>query len=464
MKKSVINKILVNIIHRPIQKIVDLMFNPNRFLVFVPEGGKVGNLYLDIHQALCVAKRDKKKLILIRPYHNLNGEIFKCDYGDLEHDGGNKYNFRIKLLKITLYFLSGLINLTHWANVLFNRLFIRRLTRFRIPLLYRFIRYGVDTKSLEKNLYPTVRGNKFPYGTDNFLSSDLNISLSQSQLSIGNRIQEEMGIPLDAKFVCLHIREPSYFNAPRHHIDLAATRNANILNYLLAIKFIIDQGRYVVRIGDPRMTPFPPMDGVVDYATSDIFSDLMDIYLVSRCELFIGSDSGIIQLPMMFRKPLCRINIVDNIGGFGVFPDNIIIAKHQYSTKEKRFLSYREKLENIPTNLDRPKTNSGYIQVENTPYEILQCVKETYQYVIRKNIDFNNTLQEKVRSVRRARIDYLLEKNDIDIFDKQFFRARSNNLGKVSISFLEKCWEYGPYLENLSEQYNQQGFNEFKFE
>jgi len=464
MKKGMSNKILVNILHKPIQKIAGLMFNPNRFLIFVPEGGKVGNLYLDIHQALCVTKRDNKKLILIRPFHNLNSEIFKCDFGDQAHNDANKYNFRIKLLKIILNLLSGLINLTHLANVLFNRLFFRRLTRFRIPLLYVFIRYGVDTKSLEKNLYPNVRGNKFPYGTDNFLSSDLNVSLSQSQLSIGNRIQEEMGIPLDAKFVCLHIREPSYFNAPRHHIDLAATRNANILNYLLAIKFIIDQGRYVVRIGDPKMTPLPPMEGVVDYAISDYYSELMDIYLVSRCELFIGSDSGINQLPMMFRKPLCRINIVDNVGGFGVFPDNIIIAKHQYSSKEKRFLSYRERLENIPTNLDNPITNSGYIQVENTPNEILQCVKETYQYVSRKNIDFNNTLQEKVRSVRRARIDYLLEKNDLDLSDKQFFRARSNNLGKVSISFLEKCWEYGPYLKQLSEQYNEQGFNQIKFE
>ena len=76
MKKDFYSKLLLNIVHKPIKKIVDLMFNPNNFLVFVPDGGKVGNLYVDIHQALCVANRDNKKLILLRPYPTLNKEIF----------------------------------------------------------------------------------------------------------------------------------------------------------------------------------------------------------------------------------------------------------------------------------------------------------------------------------------------------------------------------------------------------
>ena len=467
MKKNFVNKVLLNVLHKPIQKIVDLMFNPNEFLVFVPEGGKSGNLYLDIHQALCLAKRENKKLILIRPYNTIhptvNKAIFQCDFGELGYGSCKKRVFKVDLLKINLFVLSGLIKLAYTINRILRKLPPKGFFDLCVGSWYRFIRYGVDTKNLAEDLYPKLRGNEFPYGSDNFLDSHLNICLSQSQLSAGKKIQEEMGIPLDAKFVCLHVREPHFFNAPRHHIELSVNRNANILNYLLAIKFLKDQGLYVVRVGDPKMTPLPQMERVVDYAVSDFYSDLMEIYLAARCEFFIGSDTGLIHLPTIFRKSLCRINIVDHVGGFGVFPDTIILPKHVYSIKAKRFLSYREILENIISNFDDRITRSGYILVENTPDEILQCVKETFLYINKKNIDFNDKLQEEVRAVRQETINGLLSKDDISLFYKQRFRGRINNLGKVSITYLEKCWEYGPYLKCLGDQYNQQGFSEFIF-
>ena len=97
------NKILVNILHKPIQKIVGLMFNPNRFLIFVPEGGKVGNLYLDIHQALCVTKRENKKLILIG-VHEAAPAVFASN---VPIDQGKNAHFQYTAITPKLHELLG---------------------------------------------------------------------------------------------------------------------------------------------------------------------------------------------------------------------------------------------------------------------------------------------------------------------------------------------------------------------
>ena len=47
---------------------------------------------------------------------------------------------------------------------------------------------------------------------------------------------------------------------------------------------------------------------VIDYASSALRSDFTDVYLLGNCNFFLGNDSGIWCLPLIFRRPLAMVN------------------------------------------------------------------------------------------------------------------------------------------------------------
>ena len=55
-----------------------------------------------------------------------------------------------------------------------------------------------------------------------------------------------------------------------------------------------------------------------DYSNSDIKSDFMDCFLLSKCKMFFGGSSGIGLLPASFRRPYFLINNCPLEGVFSI--------------------------------------------------------------------------------------------------------------------------------------------------
>jgi hypothetical protein len=70
-------------------------------------------------------------------------------------------------------------------------------------------------------------------------------------------LRRRLGIPEDAWYVCLHVREPSFHG--RWNKVWEQARDADIRTYGAAIKTIVERGGYVIRMGDPSMPPLPPI-------------------------------------------------------------------------------------------------------------------------------------------------------------------------------------------------------------
>ena len=121
----------------------------------------------------------------------------------------------------------------------------------------------------------------------------------------GRLALEGAGVPHDAWFVTLHVREAASKNL---HASLHNVLNASIVDYLPAIKEITSRGGWVVRIGDTAMTPLAPMPNVLDYSHSSIRSDWMDVYLLSRCRFFLGTSSGPAYVPQDYGVPCVLTN------------------------------------------------------------------------------------------------------------------------------------------------------------
>jgi len=133
------------------------------------------------------------------------------------------------------------------------------------------------------------------------------LTLTPSETKQGRKLLHRLGLPDDAWFVSLHVRE-SGFKQDQGYSAVEAVLNADIETYTEAMESVADRGGWVIRIGDERMRPLPPMRNVIDYACSSHKSEAADVFLLGGCRFFIGTSSGPAYVPPLFGIPCVLTN------------------------------------------------------------------------------------------------------------------------------------------------------------
>ena len=202
------------------------------------------------------------------------------------------------------------------------------------------------------------------------------LTLSEGELKEGNAALRELGVPADAWFVCLHVRESS-FKQEQGFNSVEGVLSADIGTYLPAIRAVIERGGWVIRIGDRKMRPFSPMPGVIDYAHSSLKSARMDVFLLGACRFFIGTSSGPAYVPPLFGVPCVLTNWLPA----GQRPFNsrdIYIPRLYRAGSPPRPLSFGEMM--APPVGCAPgyvyADELGLAPIPNTPEEIREVVSE----------------------------------------------------------------------------------------
>ena len=115
------------------------------------------------------------------------------------------------------------------------------------------------------------------------------------------------GIPNDAKYVCLHVRDAGFHGDEKRR----SYRNADIDNYQKGISYLIDKGFYVFRMGDSKMRKMNKNnERLIDYPFTSLKSEEMDLYLIKNCQFYIGMQSGIYSVAALFNKPILLLNMI----------------------------------------------------------------------------------------------------------------------------------------------------------
>lgn len=134
------------------------------------------------------------------------------------------------------------------------------------------------------------------------------LRLHDREVRAGRERLRSMGLPEDAWFVCVHVREGGYSPADEH---VHSFRNASIASYAPAIAEIARRGGWCIRVGDASMRELPqPMPGVLDYARSAVRADWMDIFLFSHCRFLLGTSSGPAFLCGVLGTPVATANMI----------------------------------------------------------------------------------------------------------------------------------------------------------
>jgi len=261
-------------------------------------------------------------------------------------------------------------------------------------------------------------------------------SLTEVDLKRGSQIRRAFNIPEKAPIITLHVRESGYLPC----LDYHSYRDASINNFMPTVKFLIENGFYVIRLGDKSMKKIinaPPQ--FIDAPFHSQYTDFVDIYFISQSTFYLGCPSGPFCIAMAFDVPILSTNtIILSVAGWhsGI----IKMYKKYYSNKLNRFLSYEEILSSPLLHYARTENyqKAGVELIENTPEEILAATKEILE---RLNGNYFNK-EEKHINLRikdiHKRILYLHKRNkneqdhiliSTDQISTEFIKLNPNFLG-----------------------------------
>jgi putative glycosyltransferase (TIGR04372 family) len=156
-------------------------------------------------------------------------------------------------------------------------------------------------------------------------------------------------------------------------------RDASLENYIPAMRYVIENGGYVVRLGDASLPPLPAMDRVIDLAYRDDYSPELDIAFVAKSRFSVCVNSGPAYVAGLFDRPALMTNW-PNLGNIPWYRKYRLLPRHAHWIKTGQELSLFDRcgpeFGHSESHLGtEPK---GVIFSENTAEEILEAVKEMF--------------------------------------------------------------------------------------
>jgi len=215
------------------------------------------------------------------------------------------------------------------------------------------------------------------------------LSLSNKDIEYGWSHLKKFGIKKNDWFIVLHVRfSPG-----------GSLRNTNIFNYSKAIDKIIENGGWVIRIGDINMPSIPARKNLIDFSQAKIKYERLDIFLLGHCLFAINSTSGPANVPILFGKCSLQTNLVPLRHSVPNKLD-IVIPTIFYSKKKKRAITFREI---FCSDISYSETSKCYfddlIKIENTDLDILNGTIEMLEiHLNNKPIELSN-LQIKFKKL-----------------------------------------------------------------
>jgi len=256
-------------------------------------------------------------------------------------------------------------------------------------------------------------------------------TLSDAHKAMGKKALQKLGLPNDAWFVTLHVREPGYRGETQKNTT-EDFRNASPHDYIKAIEAVINSGGWVFRMGDASMSELPSMPKLIDYAHHEIRSDWMDIFLGATCSFCIGTSSGYFRVPRYFGVPVLYTNCSASVQYFSLMKHDLnLFCLLKYKNTNK-YLSFKELL-TPPISMfssARNFENADLQSVKNTSSEIEAATKEMIMQTRFNNPPEFDDLQEKFKIIAEM-CGQKYGNNSVEAFSpigKDFLHKHSNLL------------------------------------
>ena len=401
----------------------------------------IGTASYDLMYGYCFSQYKNKKIIVLLPfvlpnflkYNICNKTLFKDLF----------FGKKLNLIESFYQFFSNLFFNIEFFIVRSFVIFNDNFFKVKLNEYIRFLRVGnnflLKKNILELNLYKNIIKN-ININYNNVLIKD-NINIKCKNILLKNKFIFE-------KYVCIHTRDESYRNDYNRRIY----RNSSVDNFIDAIKYLINQGFGVVRLGDSKSKKTSITNkSFLDYPFTDLKSEEMDIYLLKNCFFFIGTNSGPLDTARLFGKPTLIHNMINPLSdGYPLrYFDRGYLKKIEYKNEELSLLEFLK----LPFKFHNPCRNISELKfTECDAYENYINIKEYCELIkddkisytkLQKN--FNIFFKENIKNFLKK--EFFQKKNESLFFDhnaKKIIFSLEKSSGTLTDNYLNKNY----YEEN----------------
>lgn len=290
--------------------------------------------------------------------------------------------------------------------------------KFSQYLFSSFSRFSFGKSNIFR---PSKENDLFNY--DYIKKPQLNLSIKD--IGIKNKFLNDLNLE-KKKWICIHNRDfkylknlTNYENFKNINFEYHDYRDSDVNNLIGSTKLLLEKNFYVFRMGriqSNKMNFQHP--NFIDYAFIDNRSDFNDIFLLSNCAAFLGSDAGIGDITLVSGKPRFLMNVSLTLlyffhhGGSDMSRKNHypFIFKHLYDEKTQKKLTLKQIIKKGLMGVPNGKVikKAGVLPIENSEEEILDLTLEMTNFLETKKIntqeDFEN--QKKFWDIYYANTSY----------------------------------------------------------
>lgn len=223
------------------------------------------------------------------------------------------------------------------------------------------------------------------------------ITFTDEEIAMGERFLREIDV---REWVCISARDSIYrrdvmdFQDDNLN-DIDFYRNSDIVSFEQAAQYFATQKISSFRMGAKVGNRLASESSMIDYARL-YRTELLDVFLFSRCLFCLSDSSGIQLLASLFSRPMVQVNtsVLTTRVDSNIIADDrrdLMIMQKYWDPIRRRYLTFRdmlryeiygdEKIYDIcaPANTYLIYRRKGIIPVQNTPEEIVTVSQEMLQ-------------------------------------------------------------------------------------
>ena len=293
------------------------------------------------------------------------------------------------------------------VDLMVRRLLVIFPTNLIFPLWYFNNFFPDSSKFLVNNTSDRDPLGLYDIYENNFKFNEIEIAKGEEKLC-------KIGIPSGSKFVCLNVRDNSYLKkTSSNNFDYHSYRNWDISNFEEAIKELIANKIYVVRVGKFSEKNTNINSNFFIDITNSINDDFLDIYLGANCYFCISTQTGFDAIPYVFRRPIAYITVP--ISHFHTSSRRYFLFTKYHIFKSKKKLNLKEIFEKnfhdlIHTNDFK---NNNVELLDLSKYDLKLFIKDMLIYVSNDMINYTDldlqnlfwdTYKKKINALPKKKI------------------------------------------------------------